>query len=91
MVVSDHGFGPCLGRVHANRILIDAGIAANAGCRGQAPPEGPPRPPTISDSGEPNATIPRPDRPRSTSRSPRSSRSTGSGPSPSRPIKILRR
>jgi predicted AlkP superfamily phosphohydrolase/phosphomutase len=27
LVVSDHGFGPCLGRVHVNRILIDAGIA----------------------------------------------------------------
>jgi predicted AlkP superfamily phosphohydrolase/phosphomutase len=28
LAVSDHGFGPCLGRVHVNRILIDAGIAA---------------------------------------------------------------
>ena len=27
LVCSDHGFGPCLGRVHANRILIDAGVA----------------------------------------------------------------
>lgn len=28
LVVSDHGFGPCLGRIHVNRILIQAGIAA---------------------------------------------------------------
>lgn len=28
LAVSDHGFGPCLGRVHVNRILIDAGIAS---------------------------------------------------------------
>jgi predicted AlkP superfamily phosphohydrolase/phosphomutase len=35
MVVSDHGFGPCLGRVHANRILIDAGIARMPGVRGR--------------------------------------------------------
>ncbi len=34
MVMSDHGFGPCLGRVHANRILIDAGIAALPGILG---------------------------------------------------------
>ncbi|MBX6313465.1 MAG: alkaline phosphatase family protein [Isosphaeraceae bacterium] len=27
LVVSDHGFGPCLGRVHVHRILIDAGVA----------------------------------------------------------------
>jgi predicted AlkP superfamily phosphohydrolase/phosphomutase len=27
LVCSDHGFGPCLGRIHANRILIDAGVA----------------------------------------------------------------
>lgn len=27
MVVSDHGFGPCLGRIHVNRILQDAGLA----------------------------------------------------------------
>jgi predicted AlkP superfamily phosphohydrolase/phosphomutase len=27
MAVSDHGFGPCLGRVDVNRILIDAGVA----------------------------------------------------------------
>ena len=35
MVVSDHGFGPCLGRVHANRILIDAGIARMPGVTGR--------------------------------------------------------
>jgi predicted AlkP superfamily phosphohydrolase/phosphomutase len=27
MAVSDHGFGPCLGRVDVNRILLDAGVA----------------------------------------------------------------
>ena len=27
LVVSDHGFGPCLGRIHVNRVLIDAGVA----------------------------------------------------------------
>jgi predicted AlkP superfamily phosphohydrolase/phosphomutase len=27
LAISDHGFGPCLGRVHVNRILVDAGIA----------------------------------------------------------------
>jgi len=26
LAVSDHGFGPCRGRVHVNRILLDAGI-----------------------------------------------------------------
>ena len=35
LVVSDHGFGPCLGRVHVNRILIDAGVATLPGLRGQ--------------------------------------------------------
>ena len=35
LVVSDHGFGPCLGRVHANRILIDAGIARMPGVSGR--------------------------------------------------------
>ena len=25
LVVSDHGFGPCRGRIHVNRILIEAG------------------------------------------------------------------
>jgi predicted AlkP superfamily phosphohydrolase/phosphomutase len=36
LVVSDHGFGPCLGRVHVNRILIDAGIARLPGLAGKA-------------------------------------------------------
>jgi predicted AlkP superfamily phosphohydrolase/phosphomutase len=36
MVVSDHGFGPCKGRVHVNRILQDAGIARMPGAVGQA-------------------------------------------------------
>ncbi|MDG3004727.1 alkaline phosphatase family protein [Paludisphaera mucosa] len=31
MVVSDHGFGPCEGRVDVNRILLDAGVAQGAG------------------------------------------------------------
>ena len=35
LVVSDHGFGPCLGRVHANRILIDAGVARVPGVAGR--------------------------------------------------------
>ena len=35
LVVSDHGFGPCLGRVHVNRILIDAGIARVPGLAGK--------------------------------------------------------
>lgn len=35
LVVSDHGFGPCLGRVHANRILIDAGVARLPGVAGR--------------------------------------------------------
>ena len=35
MVMSDHGFGPCLGRIHANRILIDAGVAALPGTIGR--------------------------------------------------------
>jgi len=35
MVVSDHGFGPCLGRVHVNRILIDAGVARLPGLAGR--------------------------------------------------------
>jgi predicted AlkP superfamily phosphohydrolase/phosphomutase len=34
LVASDHGFGPCLGRVHVNRILIDAGIARLPGLAG---------------------------------------------------------
>ena len=35
LVVSDHGFGPCLGRIHVNRILIEAGVAACPGVRGR--------------------------------------------------------
>jgi predicted AlkP superfamily phosphohydrolase/phosphomutase len=35
LVVSDHGFGPCLGRVHVNRVLIDAGVARLPGLRGR--------------------------------------------------------
>ena len=35
LVVSDHGFGPCLGRIHVNRILIDAGIARLPGIAGR--------------------------------------------------------
>ncbi|WP_165069035.1 alkaline phosphatase family protein [Paludisphaera rhizosphaerae] len=31
MVVSDHGFGPCEGRIDVNRILLDAGVAQGAG------------------------------------------------------------
>ncbi len=31
IVCSDHGFGPCLGRIHANRVLIDAGVARMPG------------------------------------------------------------
>ena len=35
MVVSDHGFGPCLGRIHVNRILIAAGVAHLPGLTGR--------------------------------------------------------
>ena len=35
MVMSDHGFGPCRGRVHVNRILVDAGMAALPGALGK--------------------------------------------------------
>jgi predicted AlkP superfamily phosphohydrolase/phosphomutase len=35
LVVSDHGFGPCRGRVHVNRILMDAGIARMPGAAGK--------------------------------------------------------
>jgi predicted AlkP superfamily phosphohydrolase/phosphomutase len=35
LVVSDHGFGPCLGRIHVNRILIDAGVARRPGVAGR--------------------------------------------------------
>jgi predicted AlkP superfamily phosphohydrolase/phosphomutase len=36
MVVSDHGFGPCQGRVHVNRILVAAGVARLPGLLGNA-------------------------------------------------------
>jgi predicted AlkP superfamily phosphohydrolase/phosphomutase len=35
LVVSDHGFGPCLGRIHVNRILIAAGVARLPGVSGR--------------------------------------------------------
>ncbi|CAN5916835.1 alkaline phosphatase family protein [soil metagenome] len=35
LAVSDHGFGPCLGRLHVNRILIDAGLASVPGLFGR--------------------------------------------------------
>ena len=35
LIVSDHGFGPCLGRVHVNRILVDAGVARLPGVAGR--------------------------------------------------------
>ena len=35
LVVSDHGFGSCLGRVHVNRILIEAGVARVPGLAGR--------------------------------------------------------
>ena len=34
MMVSDHGFGPCKGRIHVNRILINAGVARLPGWAG---------------------------------------------------------
>src|SRR5271165_1717206 len=34
MALSDHGFGPCLGRIHVNRILVDAGVARLPGWAG---------------------------------------------------------
>ncbi len=33
--MSDHGFGPCLGRIHVNRILIEAGVARVPGLAGR--------------------------------------------------------
>jgi predicted AlkP superfamily phosphohydrolase/phosphomutase len=36
LVVSDHGFGPCLGRIAVNRILLDAGLARSLGPIGGA-------------------------------------------------------
>src|SRR5262249_52703355 len=35
LVVSGHGFGPCLGRIHVNRILVDAGVARLPGLSGR--------------------------------------------------------
>jgi len=35
MVMSDHGFGPCRGRIHVNRILVDAGVASLPGALGK--------------------------------------------------------
>jgi predicted AlkP superfamily phosphohydrolase/phosphomutase len=35
MMVSDHGFGPCLGRIHVNRILVKAGVARLRGWAGR--------------------------------------------------------
>ena len=35
MMVSDHGFGPCLGRIHVNRILVKAGVARLPGWAGR--------------------------------------------------------
>ncbi len=35
MMVSDHGFGPCLGRIHVNRILVDAGVVRLPGWAGR--------------------------------------------------------
>jgi predicted AlkP superfamily phosphohydrolase/phosphomutase len=35
MAVSDHGFGPCLGRIDVNRILVDAGVACLPGWAGR--------------------------------------------------------
>jgi predicted AlkP superfamily phosphohydrolase/phosphomutase len=35
LVVSDHGFGPCLGRIHVNRVLIEAGVARVPGLSGR--------------------------------------------------------
>jgi predicted AlkP superfamily phosphohydrolase/phosphomutase len=34
-MVSDHGFGPCLGRIHVNRILVHAGVARLPGWSGR--------------------------------------------------------
>ena len=91
MVVSDHGFGPCLGRVHVNRILIDAGVARVARRRAAGSAAGPRR---LLDhlrlwgqarrSRGPIGLV------RPVDRAP-SSRSTGSGRSPSRRTRTRRR
>jgi predicted AlkP superfamily phosphohydrolase/phosphomutase len=36
LAVSDHGFGPCLGRIAVNRILLDAGVARRPSPIGRA-------------------------------------------------------
>ncbi len=36
LIVSDHGFGPCAGRIHVNRILQKAGLARMPGAGGKA-------------------------------------------------------
>jgi len=60
MVVSDHGFGPCLGRIHVNRILVQAGVAKNARLGGaHQPPHLPGRRPPCG-SGARSATTPAP-------------------------------
>jgi predicted AlkP superfamily phosphohydrolase/phosphomutase len=35
IIVSDHGFGPCFGRIHVNRILVNAGVARLPGWAGR--------------------------------------------------------
>jgi predicted AlkP superfamily phosphohydrolase/phosphomutase len=35
MMVSDHGFGPCRGRIHVNRILVEAGVVRLPGWTGR--------------------------------------------------------
>ena len=35
LVASDHGFGPCRGRIHVNRVLLDAGVAQLPGVAGR--------------------------------------------------------
>ena len=35
LVASDHGFGPCRGRIHVNRVLLDAGVARLPGVAGR--------------------------------------------------------
>ncbi|WP_152050876.1 alkaline phosphatase family protein [Tautonia marina] len=35
LCVSDHGFGPCLGRIHVNRILVDQGLITLPGFGGR--------------------------------------------------------
>ena len=56
MMVSDHGFGPCLGRIHVNRILVEAGVARLPGWAGRIEAPRPCRPATGSGSGARSAT-----------------------------------